>query len=174
MQHSESGGGAMFRRNFLAILSVWVACAAICLSANGLVFAQSSGPQKNQFGSSVRNRSTVSPYLSVIDNTGNGGNALNYYNIVKPRERARQANREIQNELHQVESGMQSSRRQGLSSNDSIPITTGRMSPTGHMTSFANTGGYFGNQGGGGGGRGGGGGGARGGGGNGFGRNGKN
>ena len=113
--------------------------AVICLSGTEPLFAQS----KNQFGSDYRNRRSVSPYLSLMDN-GNGNGGLNYYNIVKPQQRARQTARNLQNELHQVESSLAKKPGQTSGPPSSIPITTGRMNPTGHPTSYGNTGSYFG------------------------------
>lgn len=120
----------------IAILGV---CIAIGLFENNAIQAQS----KNQFGSVSRRKPSVSPYLSTLDN-GSGYGALNYYNIVKPQQRARQAGREFQKELHSVENNLSSLERTSETPVNTAPITTGRMPPTGHAVSFGDTGGYFG------------------------------
>ena len=124
---------------------LWTRLSKFCLVAVALLFSGSPllAQAKNQFGSDFRNRPTVSPYLSTMDN-GSGYGALNYFNIVRPQQRARQANRELQRELHEVENNQSYDKGQPLTSNDTKPITSGRMLPTGHTTSFGNTGGYFG------------------------------
>jgi hypothetical protein len=112
---------------------------ALCLTGPTQLFAQS----KNQFGSDYRNRRTVSPWLSTLDN-GSGLGALNYFNIVRPQQRARQAASNFQNELNRVESSLSTKRPQTNVPSTSVPITTGRMNPTGHPTSYGTTGSYFG------------------------------
>lgn len=131
----------------------------LMLSAMGIMIGTSSTPlfaqqPKNQFQSGVANRRTVSPWISTIDNTGQGLSPLNYYNIVTPQRRFAAAAQNLQNEVQTLQSSSRNSNN-AMTSTSSMPITSGRMSPTGHATSFGDTRGYF--RGGGGGGNGGGG-----------------
>lgn len=126
------------RSNWRWIQLVMLA-SVLSLTSTASLFAQN----KNLFGSDYRNRRTVSPWLSTLDN-GNGFGALNYFNIVQPQQRARQAAHNFQHELNRVESTLSTKRTQSNAPASSISITTGRMSPTGHPTSYGNTGTYFG------------------------------
>lgn len=115
-------------------------CFTLSLSCLTTASAQQA---KNKFGSENRNRPTVSPYLSIVDG---GGGAANLFNIVRPRQQAQKRAREFRNELGNVEAEVQRSQRplaQGPSS--SVPITSGRMGPTGHGATFGDLNGYFGN-----------------------------
>ncbi len=74
---------------------------------------------------------------------------MNYFNIVRPTQRAREANRNLQNQLQSVESDL--SKRKSASGTASstnkesrYAITTGRMPSTGHTTAFGDLGGRFG------------------------------
>ena len=137
----------MLRTPFLRTMTLFGVCLTASLSNWGVATAQ---PPRNQFGVSQRNRPTVSPWLSVVDNgTGGGQNALNYFNIVRPVQRGRQANRNLQNELRNVESSISRPQRgagpiSNMDSLNSTPITTGRMQPTGHLPNFGDLGGRFG------------------------------
>ena len=104
---------------------------------------QGNGGAKNRFGDDIVKRRTVSPYLSVIDN-GNGIDALNYYNIVRPQQRAQKQARSLRNELRTVETDLQraEAERKGVTP-ASRAITSGRMPSTGHTAGFGNVGGYF-------------------------------
>lgn len=104
---------------------------------------QGNGGAKNRFGDDVVKRRTVSPYLSVIDN-GNGFDGLNYYNIVRPQQRAQKQARSLRRELQTVETDLQIAERErkGLPP-ASRAITSGRMASTGHSAGFGNVGGYF-------------------------------
>jgi hypothetical protein len=130
-----------------------VACTAVMLISVDKVFGQ----QRNTFGAGQRNRPTVSPYLSMVDTTGNGpsdgGTGLNYFNIVRPTKQGRAANKRLQNELQGVESSISSLPRRGGTDSwsnglGSMAITTGRMSETGHEAGFNDLGGRFGGGGG--------------------------
>ena len=131
-----------------------VACAGMSL----LNFETASAQQRNNFGAGQRNRPTVSPFLSMVDTTGNGpsdgGSGLNYFNIVRPTLNARSANRRLQKELQGVEStiaqgptgfGAAGPAGNGLGA---VPITTGRLPETGHAAAFSDLGGRFGGGGG--------------------------
>ena len=104
---------------------------------------QGSGGARNRFGDDIIKRRTVSPYLSVIDN-GNGFDGLNYYNIVRPQQRAQKQARSLRKELQTVETDLQRAERErkGLPP-ASRAITSGRMASTGHAAGFGNVGGYF-------------------------------
>lgn len=104
---------------------------------------QGNGGAKNRFADDIVRRRTVSPYLSVIDN-GNGFDGLNYYNIVRPQQRAQKQARSLRNELRTVETDLQIAERErkGLTP-ASRAITSGRMASTGHTAGFGNVGGYF-------------------------------
>lgn len=125
----------------------------ICV-ATGLMTADISTaqPPRNTFGAGQRNRPTVSPFLNMVDgNNGNGadGTGLSYFNLVRPIQQGRRANQNLQREIRGVES--QVSRQQqelniGYNSDalNSIPITSGRLPPTGHGAGFNDTQGRFG------------------------------
>ncbi len=153
----EEWGETVQRQSFWRCLKLCGVCAAIGLSSLDTTFAQQA---RNQFGANSRNRPTVSPYLSLIDNGSGNDTSQNFYNIVKPQQRAQRAARNFQNELQTVESSLQNPSNQNSLPVDSIPITTGKLPATGHSTAFGDVGGRFG-------------GGAGGAGGNNFGRNGK-
>jgi len=120
-------------------ITVACACLAVSVIAPTVVSAQ----QKNQFGSTARRKPTVSPYLSTLDN-GSGYGALNYYNIVRPQQRARQAGRDFQRELHTVENNVADLEKSANTPLNTAPITSGRMAPTGHSVAFGDTSNYFG------------------------------
>jgi hypothetical protein len=84
-------------------------------------------------------------------NNGNGNNPnLNLFNIVKPRQQAQRMQRSLANEIQSVDSRFQALQApqnpQGggpLQQNEEAAISSGRLMPTGHKTSFGNTGSYF-------------------------------
>ncbi len=117
-------------------------------SLNGLlvgqVSAQSKQGPRQQIRQSFRDRPTVSPYTSLLNNGGGGGAALNYYNIVRPRQQASRVARSLSNELKSVESNVKSlEQREPQILGPSEVISTGRMAPTGHPTAFNSLGSYF-------------------------------
>ena len=120
------------------------------LSVTSLDFAFAQAPRKNQFGAGQRQRRTVSPYLSTIDNGQLGGadNALNYFNIVKPQTQGAKTARNLQNEIRNVETELEQPRGSGEPS-ELAPITTGRLAPTGHGATFNDLQQRFGSAGGG-------------------------
>ena len=123
----------------LRFVKLGVLCFALCLVSLSTASAQQP---RNRFGSEFRNRPTVSPYLSLVD----GGGTANLFNIVRPRQQAQRRAKEFQKELDNVESEFQRAQQplpQGPSAE--VPITTGRMSPTGHGATFGDLNGYFGN-----------------------------
>lgn len=98
-----------------------------------------------------KNRPTVSPYTSLVNDgvgSGLGSSGLNYYNIVRPQQQAQRTARTINNQFQTVESQIRSIERPqpGMATSGLAPtgsIVTGRMSPTGHRTAFGSTGTYF-------------------------------
>src|SRR5438128_172753 len=134
----------MNQQSWSIYLVICGAFAAACLMNVDSTWAQSPASRRNSFGADSRNRPTVSPYLSMQDN-GSGYGAMNYYNIVRPQQRARQAARNLRNELRDVESemGRPNGNPNTTASKQAAPITTGRMQPTGHSTAFADTKNYF-------------------------------
>ncbi len=122
----------MQRTSNARILKLVGMCALLTLSSLDLTFAQA--PQKNRFGSGQRQRRTVSPYLSTLDN-GQGNDGLNYFNIVKPQQASAKAAKNFQNELRNVESSINQPRGAGEPS-ELAAITTGRLPPTGHGANF--------------------------------------
>jgi hypothetical protein len=120
-------------------MTFMVLLATICLLPQDFVAAQS----RNEFGSDYRSRRTVTPWLSTLDN-GNGNGALNYFNIVRPQKQARQTGQSLKNDLNRLETRLPPKDPQTTGSTSSVPITTGRMNSTGHPTSYATTGTYFG------------------------------
>jgi len=137
-----------FCRRFIALASV------LCLISQvdpNQAFAQNQSSRR-QYGQSLRNRPTVSPYTSLINN-GNNANtnssdngSLSYYNIIRPQQRAQTAARSFGSELRSVESRIQTLQRPG--SGQTAPtsvdaISTGRMSPTGHRVTFGDLQGYY-------------------------------
>jgi hypothetical protein len=120
----------------------------LCGGLNGLLagqaFAQLSQGPRQQIRQSFRDRPTVSPYTSLLNNGGGGGAALNYYNIVRPRQQASKVARSLSNGLKSVESNVKSlEQREPQMLGPSEVISTGRMAPTGHPTSFNSLGSYF-------------------------------
>ena len=137
----------MLQKNGLRSLNLLIACVGVTLLSWDTCSAQQPS---NTFGAGRRNRPTVSPYVSLTDNgNGNNGSDMNYFNIVRPTQRAREANRNLQNQLQSVESDL--SKRKSVSGTASstnkesrYAINTGRMPSTGHTTSFGDLGGRFG------------------------------
>jgi hypothetical protein len=145
---SRKWGNNMQRNSCAITLKLLGLCAL--LSATNLDFALAQAPQKNRFGSGQRQRRTVSPYLSTLDNGQAGGadNALNYFNIVKPQQQGAKTAKNLQNELRNVESSIDQPRGSGEPS-ELASITTGRLAPTGHGASFSDLQQRFGSAGGG-------------------------
>jgi hypothetical protein len=101
-------------------------------------------PPGRQIRQSFRDRPRVSPYTSLAN--PNGSNvALNYYNIVRPRQQAQRTARRLSNELQSVEANVQSLQQpQDEKLILSAPaLTTGRMEPTGHPATFGSLGTYY-------------------------------
>lgn len=134
---------AYFRNMKIFAISI----ATIYASLNSAV----AQPPKNTFGSNQRGRPTISPFVSMVD-TGNGvsdgGTGLNYFNIVRPVQQGRTANKNLQKELRSFEATTENNfgGGRGLSGSRSATtaITTGRLPETGHLASFSDLGGRFG------------------------------
>jgi len=137
----------MLRKNWLRSVMLLIVCGGAIFTTWDACSAQQPS---NTFGAGRRNRPTVSPYVSLTDNgNGNNGSDMNYFNIVRPTQRAREANRNLQNQLQSVESDL--SKRKSTSGTASstnkesrYAITSGRMPSTGHTTTFGDLGGRFG------------------------------
>jgi len=137
----------MLRKNWLRSVMLLIVCGGAIFTSWDACSAQQPS---NTFGAGRRNRPTVSPYVSLTDNgNGNNGSDMNYFNIVRPTQRAREANRNLQNQLQSVESDL--SKRKSTSGTASstnkesrYAITSGRMPSTGHTTTFGDLGGRFG------------------------------
>ena len=137
----------MQRTSCARILKLFGLCALLSLSSLDLAYAQGKAPKRNQFGSGQRQRRTVSPYLSTLDN-GQGNDGLNYFNIVKPQQAGAKTARNFQKELRDVESTISDPRGADEPSQLSA-ITTGRLPPTGHGATFNDLQQRFGSAGGG-------------------------
>ena len=137
----------MLRKNWLRSVKLLIVCGGVTLTTWDACSAQQPS---NSFGAGRRNQPTVSPYVSLTDNgNGNNGSDLNYFNIVRPTQRARAANRSLQNELQSMESKLARKSTPNGATNSANPesryaITTGRMPSTGHTTTFGDLGGRFG------------------------------
>lgn len=120
------------------------------LSMTSMDLAFGQAPQKNRFGSGQRQRRTVSPYVSMVDNgqAGAADNTLNYFNIVKPQQQGAKTAKALQNELRNVEDSVNQPRGSDEPS-ELAAITTGRLAPTGHGASFSDLQQRFGSAGGG-------------------------
>ena len=147
---TRKSGNTMQHNSGAKTLKLLGLCTLLSVISLDFAFAQQAAPPKNRFGSGQRQRRTVSPYLSTIDNGQLGGadNALNYFNIVKPQTQGAKTAKNLQNELRNVESAIDQPRGSGEPSE--LPsITTGRLPPTGHGASFNDLQQRFGSAGGG-------------------------
>jgi hypothetical protein len=122
------------------------ACCVLNLLAVDQVSAQARSAGRVQF---QRSRGpTVSPYTSLL-NGGNGNTPnLNYFNIVKPRQQQQKMQRSLANEIQSVDNRFQAlqapqNMQSGQVQQTEDAISSGRLMPTGHKTSFGNTGSYF-------------------------------
>ena len=130
---------------------VALACLFCLINLFGLdrTFAQQNQAPRRQYGQSLRNRPTVSPYTSLLNNgntTSSDNGSLSYYNIVRPQQRAQTAARSFGSELRSVESRVLTLQRPGTSLAQSTSVdavSTGRMAPTGHRVAFGDLLGYF-------------------------------
>ncbi|HEY4261794.1 MAG TPA: hypothetical protein VGM98_16605 [Schlesneria sp.] len=134
----------MSYRSCLRAIGLVLLCGGLNCFLAGQAFAQVSQGPRQQIRQSFRDRPTVSPYTSLLNNGGGGGPALNYYNIVRPRQQASRVARSLSNELKSVESNVKSlEQREPQMIGPSEVISTGRMAPTGHPTAFNSLGSYF-------------------------------
>lgn len=143
----KQGSEVMPCRFFWRYIATGCLLCGMTLLAPDQAVAQSNQSSRRKPGQIGRNRPTVSPYTSLLnDGTSSGVANLNYYNIVQPQLRAQRTARSFSNELHSVESQFKTLQRPG-SAQASLAgveaISTGRMAPTGHHTAFGNLGGYF-------------------------------
>ena len=147
---------ASVRQLVLMIVASLIFCAAAeTASAQSRMGARSStggGPSRNRNLPSRRNKPTVSPYLSLINNAGGTGLSMfNFYNIVRPQRRAQRAAAELNSELRFVEGNLSELRRSNTAGNqsnstlqeDTAPSFSGRMEPTGHPTAFGDLKGFY-------------------------------
>jgi hypothetical protein len=115
------------------LLALWTIC------STGAANAQAPSP-RSQINNAIE-RPTVSPYLNLFNN--NGGNpALNYYNQVRPQQQLRSTANQLQNDVRSLQTGLKN-RKPVAAAGGEIPISTGRMQPTGHSTAFGSLQGYF-------------------------------
>lgn len=112
-----------------------------CLCAEQADAQLKQGPRQ-QIRQSFRDRPTVSPYTALLNN-GTGGAAMSYYNIIRPRQQASKVARSLSNQLRTVESEVKSIQEAPPMIGPTEAISTGRMAPTGHATTFGSLGGYF-------------------------------
>lgn len=112
---------------------------AIAVFSFASAFAQVASPRVsvNAF-QNVLSRPTVSPYLQLVQNNGNGqiGRGSIYQTQVRPQIEARQRAKQQQQQIKQVQQQLNTVRRDYQSS------TGGRMS-TGHPTRFMSYSHYY-------------------------------
>ncbi len=87
-------------------------------------------------------RPTLSPYLDLL-NPRSGGVATSYYNNVRPRQEFQKSSQSLNKGLQSIESRVQGLQVSQTAQTNAEPVSTGRMSPTGHSTSSGNLGGYY-------------------------------
>ena len=82
-----------------------------------------------------RQSPAISPYIELLRNNrqGGGGTAFNYFQRVRPQQRAIESRQQFSQQIGQL------SRRQ-RSFENGVDQT---LNPTGHTTSFLNLGGYY-------------------------------
>jgi hypothetical protein len=86
-------------------------------------------------------RPTVSPYLNLMNSNST---ELDYYNFVRPQQQFRGAANQLYREVGNLESGLQRVRTPTEQKpGEAAPLSTGRMTPTGHPVTFGNLSGYF-------------------------------
>jgi len=145
MNQAVAGGVAMsYRSGFSGIGMVLLYGGLSCLLSDE-AYGQAKQRPYQQIRQSFRDRPTVSPYTSLLNN-GTGGAAMSYYNIIRPRQQAQKVARGLTNELRSVESNVKTLEQKPQAPQvlaDTDVISTGRMQPTGHPTAFGSLGSYF-------------------------------
>jgi len=116
---------------------------ALLLAGLGLAFPQLAPAQlpADRVGRNPITRPTVSPYLNYF-NRGNGA-GLNYYNFVRPQQQMRQTADMLSREIGSLQSSVNGLGQMPQRDEPMPPLTTGRMMPTGHSTTFGSTGSFF-------------------------------
>jgi len=133
-----------FSRWLLATLSVTI---IVVLTNSQNAYAQSNPNAElrfHEYQQPIKNRPSISPYLGLVQIPGNQ-TGVSYFNIVRPQQRALRATGGLSQELQAVEARVQAMQRPQNLGAGNVPdqttsaaaaISSGRMTPTGHPTSY--------------------------------------
>lgn len=111
-------------------ITIGLFAAAVCLLDANLVRAQGQF-RPNQ-------RPTTSPYLNLLRGANGGGTGLRYYGIVRPEQRFHQQADQFSRSLSELDRRVDAQQPAETRS-----LETSILSPSGHSSTFFNTGQYY-------------------------------